>query len=72
MDLSAIGKNFLSQKLIDDNQFGFRSSRSVCLQLLVFKNYLENSLEKKNPVDVLYLDFRKAFDAIPHCKLVKK
>ena len=25
-----------------------------------------------NPVDVLYLDFSKAFDMVPHKRLVKK
>jgi hypothetical protein len=63
---------FIKNKLIDENQFGFKNARSVCLQLLVLKNYLEESLSNNESVDVIYLDFRKAFDAVPHQKLIKK
>ena len=30
------------------------------------------SIEQGDPVDVLYLDFRKAFDAVPHKRLLRK
>ena len=29
-------------------------------------------MEKKEPVDVAYLDFRKAFDSVPHQRLIQK
>ena len=65
-------KYFDINGFIKNNQFGFKKGRSVCLQLLSFKNYLEKCLENNEPVDVLYLDFKKAFDTVPHKKLILK
>ena len=44
-------------------QFGFMTGRSSLQQLLLFMN---NILEARTPADVIYLDFRKAFNLVPH------
>ena len=31
-----------------------------------------SSLDEGHPVDALYLDFKKAFDSVPHYRLIKK
>ena len=56
--------------LLADHQYGFRPSRSCELQLLRIVNEWTQCLDNKVPIDVLYLDFQKAFDKVPHLKLV--
>ena len=50
--------------LIGDFQYGFRPKRSCLAQLLIFYNDILKNLEDGNNQDVLYLDFRKAFDVV--------
>ena len=45
---------------------------SCVTQLLTALHYWTESLEKGVPVDVLYLDFSKAFDSVPHERLLLK
>ena len=40
--------------------------------LLDFLDHAVNKLDKGDAVDVLYLDFQKAFDKVPHCRLIRK
>ena len=39
--------------------------------LVATKNWTEE-LDQGRPVDVIYLDYEKAFDKVPHCRLVYK
>lgn len=41
-------------------------------QLLAYQGYISDSLEEGNNVDVVYLDFAKAFDKVDHCVLLHK
>ena len=52
-------------------QHGFRSGRSCLSQLLEHHKILEE-LEKSNNVDVIFLDFAKAFDKVDHGILLNK
>ena len=51
---------------------GFRSGYSCETQLLTTTNDFLRSLDKKQQVDVAILDFSKAFDTVPHKKLLHK
>lgn len=59
-------------KAICRAQFGFLKNHSTTQQLLRFLTYVNNSLNVKSQVDVIYLDFRKAFDSVPHGELLFK
>ena len=63
---------FLSNKLFNEYQYGFIKGRSVVLQLLkIIDDWLVN-LENGNQIDVIYTDFEKAFDKVPHKRLLRK
>ena len=62
----------LKNNLLNNSQHGFLPSRSCCSALLSFMNYATNSVDNNKPVDVVYLDFTKAFDSVPHDHLIAK
>ena len=57
---------------ISHNQYGFMKNRSCLKQLLETYSDIFNSIENGHFVDVIYLDFRKAFDTVPHDELLFK
>lgn len=64
---------FLSEnKLLNDSQHGFLPRRSCCTALLRFLEYVTYSVDNNLSVDVVYLDFSKAFDSVPHNRLLWK
>ena len=54
--------------LIAENQHGFRKSKSCLTNLLEFLEEVDKGIL----VDVLYLDFQKAFDKVRHKRLMEK
>ena len=60
--------DFISSS-ISSSQYGFLRGRSILQQLLVFFNTIFSS---PFPIDVVYLDFRKAFDSVAHNELLLK
>ena len=56
-------------KLISPSQFGFRPNNSTPQQLLLFLSDIFNSFEAKRRIDAVYIDFKKAFDSVPHQEL---
>ena len=66
--------HFERQKILTDAQHGFRPKRSCETQLLVtthdISQYLNNP--KIRQVDAIILDFAKAFDKVPHKRLLAK
>ena len=59
-------------KLINDTQHGFVSKRSCLTNLLEFYEFVSQYTDQGYPVDVIYLDFQKAFDKVPHKRLMTK
>ena len=57
-------------KLINDSQHGVRSGRSYVTNLLTFFVDLTKIIDEGGCVDVIYLDFCKGFDYVPHQRLL--
>ena len=58
--------------LLTNDQHGFWSGRSCTTQLLSVIETWTDQLEKGIDIDVLYFDFSKAFDMVPHRRLLSK
>ena len=58
--------------LINDSQHGFMKGRSCLTNLLEYLETVTKLLDEGVSVDVIYLDFAKAFDKVPHARLLKK
>ena len=60
------------QSIIKESQPGFVNNRSCLNNLLVLMEEVTNYVDSGQPVDILYLDFQKAFDKVPHSRLLMK
>ena len=69
---SSIFDYLISNDLISSNQFGFLPGHSCTTQLLHVMDIITSSLDHGLPVDVIYLDLQKAFDSVPHNRLLCK
>ena len=67
-----LNEHLKDNNIIADEQYGFYSGRSTETQLLTCLHHWQKALDSNTPVDVIYMDFRKAFDSVPHARLVKK
>ena len=69
---SSVVEYLVRTNLISNAQFGFCNGRSCMLQLLDvledWSSYVENDVSW----DTVYLDFAKAFDSVPHQRLLHK
>ena len=63
--------DFLRQNnILSEKQYGFLPGRSTTLQLLKALDDWTAELDKSYEVDIVYIDFLKAFDSVPHKKLL--
>ena len=58
--------------IITSRQHGFRQRRSTLTNLLEYMEHLTKAVDLQIPVDVNYLDCKKAFDTVPHKRLLSK
>ena len=65
--------DFLTRhSLINQTQHVFLKGRSRLTNLLDFMEHFSKWADDGSPVDVIYLDFQKAFDKVPHQRLLIK
>ena len=65
-------KHLESHIIFNDCQHGFRSNRSCESQIVTLYHELAASLDKKIQTDMVILHFSKAFDRVPHQRLLRK
>ena len=58
--------------ILSDDQHGFRSGLSTETQLLAATHDWAEVIDRGGQTDVLFLDFSKAFDSVPHNRLLEK
>ena len=56
--------------ILSDKQFGFLGGRSTVLQLLRVIDSWTEILDNGGIIDTIYCDFQKAFDTVPHNRLL--
>ena len=63
---------FESNNLYTACQHGFRSNKSCTSQLLEVVEDFSILIDDAETFDTIYLDFKKAFDSVPHQRLLNK
>ena len=58
--------------LISKQQHGFMEGKSCLSNLLEFIDAINDLLANGECVDIFYMDFQKAFDTVPHYRLLSK
>jgi len=68
----AMLRHMTENALFTNEQHGFRPRRSCVTQLLTVLETWTKSLDEGTAIDCIYLDYRKAFDSVPHERLLHK
>lgn len=69
---SHVMKHMILHSIIDDRQHGFRPGHSCETQILSILEHWTSSLDVRSEVVAILLDFSKAFDSVPHERLLLK
>ncbi|CAM4592116.1 unnamed protein product, partial [Lepidochelys kempii] len=67
-----IVRHIEKHKLLCKSQHGFCKGRSCLTNLLEFLEGVNKHVNKGDPGNIVYLDFQKAFDKVPHQRLLCK
>ena len=62
----------MTNNLLSSFQHGFVHGRSCTTQLLAVLDKWTEAIEQGENIDAIYLDFTKAFDTVPHQRLLVK
>ena len=68
----ALVDHMMKYNLFTDEQHGFVPGRDCITQLLLCLEEWTDLIEQGEPFDVIYTDFSKAFDSVPHQRLLAK
>ena len=70
--LSVLTGHVQDNQGIRPNQHGFMKDRSCLTNLISFYGQVTRLVDEGKAVDVVYLDFRRAFDTVPHSIILEK
>ncbi|PKU36611.1 rna-directed dna polymerase from mobile element jockey-like [Limosa lapponica baueri] len=68
--LDVVSKNAEEKKVIGSSQHGFAKGKSCLINLIAFYDGMTGWVDEWRAVDVVYLDFSKAFDTVSHNILI--
>ena len=68
----AVMNYIIEEKVLSSKQYGFISGRSRTTQLLRYLDKCIETIVDGGVIDDIYLDFAKAFDTVPHRRLIVK
>ena len=69
---SSISTHWKAHNVVCEEQHGFQQSKSCETQLIYAVNDFAKTLNRGEETDCLFLDFSKAFDKVPHRRLLLK
>ena len=67
-----IMRYLVANNILCKEQHGFMKGKSCTTNLLEYVDMITTAFLKGTPIDVLYTDFKKAFDSVSHKKLITK
>ena len=67
-----LARHLEENNLINESQHGFRSGKSTLTNLLEYTDAIIEVVDEGAEVHAIYFDFKKAFDKVPHKKLLLK
>ena len=70
--LETLIRDRMMEFLVKHKINGFLKARSCLTNMLCFLEEITKWVDDASPVDVVYLDFQKAFDKVPHRRLLLK
>ncbi|XP_065664655.1 uncharacterized protein LOC136086290 [Hydra vulgaris] len=70
--MKATMQHLKSNNLLSNSQHGFLEKKVCITNLLETMDFLTGNIARNLPVDVVFLDFAKAFDKVPHQRMLYK
>ena len=64
--------HLVNNSLLNKSQHGFMKHKSCATNLLEFMEKITLESDSNIPMDIIYLDFSKAFDKVPKHRLIQK
>ena len=68
----SITAHLTAHNLLHATQHGFICGRSCATNLILFMDKITEIVDRGGAADIFYLDFSKAFDKVPHQRLLQK